>query len=143
MIKTYIASNIKPVVTDRPIQVHEGFVPVLDTMNEIAKGCGVKVYVTSSHRTSTIVPGAIVTPAKMSNHLVGHAIDCNVQIGSVWYNSTAMANPMGVLLDFILQCEAKGIRWGGRFSTPDPVHFDDGLNVHSPDTWHSIYNSLA
>jgi hypothetical protein len=143
MIKKYEASNIHPVTTDRPIMVHDGFVEILDKMNAIAKALGIRIYVTSSFRTSTIVPGAIVEPAKMSNHMIGHAIDCNVQIGSVWYNSKAMAQPKGVLLDFILQCEALDIRWGGRFNTPDPVHFDDGLNIRHPDMWHQIYNTLT
>ena len=32
-----------------------------------------------------------------------------------------------------------GLRWGGDFETEDPVHLDDGLNIHQPDAWESHY----
>jgi len=137
----YTNTNIKG-YQDKVITVHEDFVPVLDRMNSFAHSLGIIVWVTSSLRHSTLVPGAIVPPAKMSNHLVGCGIDANLQIGSVWYNSKALASPTGIVLDFILQCEAAHIRWGGRFSTPDPVHFDSGLNVLHPDRWKEIYEGL-
>ena len=138
----YTNTNIKG-YQDKVITVHEDFVPVLDRMNSFAHSLGIIVWVTSSLRHSTLVPGAIVPPAKMSNHLVGCGIDANLQIGSVWYNSKALASPTGIVLDFILQCEAAHIRWGGRFSTPDPVHFDSGLNVLHPERWKEIYEGLA
>jgi hypothetical protein len=138
---TYTNTNIKG-HEGKVITVHEDFVPVLDRMNSFAHSLGITVWVTSSLRHSTLVPGAIVPPAKMSNHLVGHAIDANLQIGSVWYNSKMLASPTGIVLDFILQCEASHIRWGGRFSTPDPVHFDSGLNVLHPERWKEIYEGL-
>lgn len=138
----YTSSNIKG-YKGQGITVHEEFVPLLDRMNSFAAPLGITVWVTSSLRGSTHVPGAIVPPAKMSNHLVGHAVDCNLQVGSVWYNSEALKNPQGVVLDFILQCEAAHIRWGGRFKVVDSVHFDSGLNVLHPDKWHEIYNSLG
>ena len=137
----YTNTNIKG-YQDKVITVHEDFVPVLDRMNSFAHSLGIIVWVTSSLRHSTLVPGAIVPPAKMSNHLVGCGIDANLQIGSVWYNSKALASPTGIVLDFILQCEAAHIRWGGRFSTPDPVHFDSAVNVLHPDRWKEIYESL-
>ena len=137
----YTNTNIKG-HEGKVITVHEDFVPVLDRMNSFAHSLGIIVWVTSSLRHSTLVPGAIVPPAKMSNHLVGCGIDANLQIGSVWYNSKALEHPQGVVMDFILQCEAAHIRWGGRFSTPDPVHCDSGLNVLHPDRWKEIYESL-
>ena len=119
----YTNTNIKG-HEGKVITVHEDFVPVLDRMNSFAHSLGIIVWVTSSLRHSTLVPGAIVPPAKMSNHLVGHA------------------SPTGIVLDFILQCEAAHIRWGGRFKVPDPVHFDSGLNVLHPERWKEIYESL-
>ena len=138
---TYTNTNIKG-YNGHVITIHEDFKQYLDKMNFIAVDLSIVVWVTSSLRHSTNVPGAIVTPAKMSNHLVGMAIDCNIQRGSVWYNSNGMASPIGAILDFILQCEAIGLRWGGRFAKPDPVHFDFPLNLKQPDKWHEIYNSL-
>lgn len=139
---TYTNTNIKG-FNGHIIQVHPDFVPYLDKMSFIAVDLSIVVQVTSSLRHSTNVPGAIVPPAKMSNHMVGMAIDCNIQRGSVWYNSVGMSHPIGAILDFIIQCEAVGIRWGGRFSKPDPVHFDYPLNLKDPDKWHSIYKSIA
>jgi hypothetical protein len=139
---TYSNTNIKG-HDGHVITIHHDFKPYLDKMNFIAVDLSIIVQVTSSLRHSTLVPGAIVPPAKMSNHLVGHAIDCNLQIGSVWYNSKMLASPTGIVLDFILQCEAAHIRWGGRFKVPDPVHFDSGLNVLHPERWKDIYNSLT
>ena len=138
---TYTNTNIKG-LSGHVITIHEDFKPYLDKMNFIAVDLSIVVWVTSSLRHSTNVPGAIVTPAKMSNHLTGFGIDCNLQRGSVWYNSKGMASPIGAILDFILQCEAIGLRWGGRFSTPDPVHFDLPVNLKDPKKWQEIYDSL-
>lgn len=136
----YTNTNIKG-YEKKVITINEDFKPLLNQMNFIALDLSIVVWVTSSLRHSTSVPGAIVTPAKMSNHLVGHAIDCNLQRGTVWYNSKAMASPIGAILDFVLQCEAIGFRWGGRWKGKDcdPVHFDSGLNKRDPEKWKEIY----
>ena len=115
--------------TGKEVLCHEGFLPYLEIMDLKAVELGLKIYVTSSWRKDTNVKGAIVTPAKMSNHLVGHAIDCNIIEDKIWWNSTQLKTPTGKVLEFIKFCESNGIRWGGRFAKIDTVHFDYPLNL--------------
>lgn len=142
MIQEYSASNIKPFDATKPIRLHSDFIPLMDAMNEEAKKLNIIVWVMSSFRISIIVPGAIVKPAAMSNHLVGHAIDCNLELDGIWYNHTALENVSGDILDFIEKCEAIGLRWGGRFKKRDSVHFDDGINIRHPEKYKELLISL-
>ena len=116
------------------IQVDEDFAPLLVKMNEVAVKHGINVIVTSAFRSDTNVKGAIVTPAQMSNHLVGHAIDCNLRKGKEYFNSAKMNDKLGADNVFIKECTAF-LRWGGEFHNTDPVHFDDELNIKNPDLW--------
>ena len=122
----------------KEVTCNEDFKPLLDLMNDKAKELNLKIYVTSSLRYNTNVKGAIVTPAKMSNHLVGHAIDCNIVDVGKWWNSSKLKNPKGKVLEFIEYCRSVGIRWGGDFNTPDTVHFDSGLNLKNPKKYKEI-----
>jgi hypothetical protein len=133
-LRTYTGSNF---VGDAVVADVE-FVDSLDSINTHAVANDVNVHVTSSFRTSTVVPGAIVTPATMSNHLAGHAIDMNVKYGpgkAQWCNSTCLGGTLsGAVKGFIDAVRADaGLRWGGDFKDTDPVHIDDGLNVNDPD----------
>jgi peptidoglycan hydrolase-like protein with peptidoglycan-binding domain len=118
----------------KPCQADVEFVPALDKINTFAEQADVFIHVTSSFRTSSNVAGAIVKPATRSNHMAGHAIDMNV----VYDNKTKTANstilgkypnvpePVKQFIKSII--DDKGLRWGGKFNTTDPVHIDDGLN---------------
>lgn len=129
----YIGTNIKGDCT-----IDYDFKVSMDIINATARKYGIVVVITSSKRSSTNVPGAIVPPAKMGCHLVGHAIDCNLEVGKEYWNSKKMDNPSGVVLQFIEELESKGIRWGGRFAKKDSVHFDSGLNIKNPNKWHEL-----
>lgn len=136
----YSASNFKG-----DCMVDEDFATLLDQMNSIAKEFNLNIIITSSFRKDTNVAGAIVTPAKMSNHLIGHAIDCNLQDISLgtYFNSKAMADGKGKDFDFCQKIIAETkLRWGGAFNVPDSVHFDDGLNIHDPELWKEKYNEI-
>lgn len=118
------------------------FIPHLDRLNQYALDCGVQIYVTSSAREpGRTVSGAIVTPASRSNHLVGHAIDMNLQSVSGFYNSRKLKKsnfsnlPPEIqdLLNLVRNDEI--LRWGGDFSKEDTVHFDDNLNHRNPERW--------
>lgn len=120
------------------------FMPHLDRLNQYASDCGVKIYVTSSAREpGRKVSGAIVKPASRSNHLVGHAIDMNLQSASGFFNSRKLKRskfrklPKEIkgLLKLIRDDEV--LRWGGDFSKEDPVHIDDSLNHRDPGRWDS------
>lgn len=136
-MKNFTASNFKG-----ECNVDEDFIPSLEKMNNIAINHGVTVIVISSFRVDANVKGAIVTPATHSNHMVGHAIDCNLQHNGMYYNSAKMQNDKGDIFNFIQECKSKGIRWGGDFGKPDPVHFDDGLNIKNVALWNEKYNAI-
>jgi len=118
------------------------FFPALERLNQFAKECNVSIYVTSSAREpNRQVSGAIVKPATRSNHMIGHAIDMNLQSASGFFNSKKLKKA-----NFSkLPAEIKGflqmvrddsqLRWGGDFGKEDPVHIDDNLNNRDPELW--------
>lgn len=133
-LKTFSDSQFigKPILADADFIVH------LETINELAKTNGLKIFITSSTRPLGVpVSGAVVPPAKMSNHFVGHAIDMNVQMGGTLFNSNALGNfsslPSAIKTFLNAIRSHPVLRWGGDFG--DPVHIDDGLNIREPSTW--------
>lgn len=120
---------------------HEDFKPYLEKLDSKLEELNLRIYVTSSLRHSTNVPGAIVTPAKMSNHLVGYAFDCNIIDGSEWWNSKRLLNPEGKVLEFINFAKSINLRWGGDFVKRDTVHFDYPLNRKNKEKYLEILNS--
>ena len=71
--------------------VDEEFVPYLDDMNDIAIGCDVIVWVTHAYRKEgQNIGGTVVPPASNSNHLVGHAIDINLDTPRGWCNGACL-----------------------------------------------------
>lgn len=131
----YTNTNIQGTCT-----IDDGFAPVMDNINDVCKKHNFIFIVTSSKRNSTLVPGAIVTPAQMSNHLVGHAVDGNLKniATGEYFNSEKMKDGKGDDEAVINDIEALSIRWGGRFKETDSVHFDSGLNLKNPAHWHIL-----
>ena len=127
------------------IIIHKNFIPYLDRMNEIAKKHTMYIIVVDSIRYNLNVVGAIVPPAKMGNHLVGFALDCNLMDIETkeYYNSKKMSDGKGEDEELIQEIINKGgLRWGGNFKTKDVVHFDYQINLHNPKEWHRIYKEL-
>jgi len=130
----YRSSNIKG-YQDKPIIIDYPFVKTMNTINNYAKESNITLYVTSSFRkVNQKVKGAIVTPARRSNHLAGHAIDMNISYKGKWYDSKLMNKnnfnklPVNIRSFFNKIRNNPNIRWGGDFSRQDPVHIDDYLN---------------
>lgn len=130
----------------KPCRADKQFIQALKKVNGYAKQANVKIYVTSSFRTTTNVSGAIVTPATKSNHLAGHAIDMNVIYGNnQWANSTKLnkypnvPEPVRIFLKSII--DDPGLRWGGKFRAKDPVHIDDWLN-RDLTKWDKRYKAM-
>lgn len=127
--------------------VDADLVPHLDRIARFAEECELKVFVTSSLRDPRGgISNAIVTPAKGSNHFVGHAIDMNLQLDSGdFFNSSKLkklADQPRNVRDFIKKVQDDPeLRWGGDFRTPDVVHIDDGLNLRQPDVWKAKFES--
>ncbi|KAJ7357536.1 hypothetical protein OS493_024342 [Desmophyllum pertusum] len=128
--------------------VHTGFESNIARISGYATKCGVKVLVTSSFRKygKPISGPTVVPPAIDSNHLVGHAIDMNLYEGGVLCNSKCLVHPPAQLKGvrcFISSIQRDStLRWGGDFHTKDPVHIDDGLNVHNRSLYNIIFISL-
>ena len=136
-MKQFNASHFKGACT-----IDDDFESIATKMNEIAQKYNITVHVNSSYRADANVKGAIVKPATHSNHMIGHAIDCNLMHAGKLYNSQLMQTDNGIIRQFINDLKAHGIRWGGDFGKPDPVHFDDGLNVNDMTAWLTKYNDI-
>jgi hypothetical protein len=115
---------------------------LLQCVDESAGQLRLKVHVTSSlRRKDAAVVGAIVPPAQRSNHLVGHAIDMNVQFEGALFNSVRLARKNHAtlprpIIDFLNRIRSHGVlRWGGDFVKADPVHIDDDLARRDPGLW--------
>jgi len=126
----------------KDLYADEDFFPSLEKLNKFAKQCAVSIYVTSSAREpGRTVNGSIVTPASRSNHMIGHAIDMNLQSASGFYNSKKLRKsnfdqlPAEIKTFLNLVRADDTLRWGGDFNNEDPVHFDDNLNNINPILW--------
>ena len=135
--------------TGNPIQADVDFEACLNRLNSYAQECGVTIHVTSSFRTpNAALRGTIVPPAERSNHLIGHAIDMNLQSASGFFPSAKLRranlpNLPEEIRRFLEKVRADPeLRWGGDFITEDPVHIDDGLNVRHPERWAQKFAAL-
>lgn len=121
-----------------PVVADADFLPALGQLEHLAGGHDLTLYVTHAARLQRqTLADAVVRPATRSNHLVGHAIDCNVRSRGRLYRSVELGDggslpaPIRAFLDAV---RAHGtLRWGGDFG--DPVHFDDALNLRAPAVW--------
>lgn len=130
----------------KPCMADVQFKPLLERINTYAEEADVFLKVTSSFRTTSNVKGAIVTPAKTSNHMAGHGIDMNVIYGNnKLANSTVLRKypnvpkPVKQFLKSII--DDNDLRWGGKFRSKDPVHIDDHLNKDL-NKWKKRYRAM-
>merc|ERR1712130_704007 len=144
-LQTYSSTYVKG-YNGLKVQVDKGFKGHMDTIGKYAQQCSVTVYVTHAFRKEgQEIGGTVVPPASHSNHLVGHAIDMNLDTPIGWCNGdcllAAYLNPSynSYANNFIKQVQSQGMRWGGVFAPTDPVHIDDGLNVYNDSEWEDLY----
>uniref|UniRef100_H2Z7K2 Peptidase M15C domain-containing protein n=1 Tax=Ciona savignyi TaxID=51511 RepID=H2Z7K2_CIOSA len=92
--------------------------------------CNVVVHVTHSFRKKGRRTANTTTPARYSNHFIGHAIDVNLATPNGWCAALCLfdhRNPHAKC--FINTLKSIGLRWGGDWRPKaDPVHFDDNYN---------------
>lgn len=72
-------------------------------------------------------PGKVVTWTLKSKHIDGRAFDIAIMInGKICWNPTLDADNDGVseYTEAGLIGESVGLRWGGRFKSPDAPHFE-------------------
>ena len=128
----------------KPVRIAASFADPMAAIEQRLNQYNISMWVTSSLREpGKPVENAICRPAKMSNHLVGHAIDMNLYVGERWFNSSTMqqlisktANEMDDVemrvMAFFDGLRDDGLTWGGTFKPCDPVHIDDRLNLQNP-----------
>jgi len=127
-----------PKVTKKEIVISKDALTLLKEMNKQAKINKLTIKVNQALRLSNVkVTGAVVTPATKSQHLIGHAIDCNLVDGNNWNNSTTFKQQKETInaKEFIkaIKAASPSYRWGGNFNTVDTPHFDTQLNASSFD----------
>lgn len=118
-------------VTADDLVVHKDFVASLQSINTAASNAGVLFHVNQAMRLAgKPVSGAVVKPASKSQHLIGNAVDFNVEhngkkILSKDMNWSGLAKDVK---DFLTAVKAAGMRWGGDFADRDPIHFDSFID---------------
>ena len=129
---------------DKAVRVDSNFANYISRMNDIAEQNDLYIIVQGEgfRRADTPVHNAIVPPAATSNHLVGYAVDINIRYNGRLYNSSDLGNfnslPQAIK-NFINGCKSNDMRWGGDFSTKDPVHFDVALNLNNRSLYDRLY----
>lgn len=140
----YSSKHIKG-YNGKKVLIDIDFLPTIQIIDDECKAQGFIFWVTNSFRKDAdILSGTVVTPANMSNHKVGHALDGNLQHIKTgeWFNSVKMGDKNGIDEKLIQAIIDKGVRYGGNFRKEDNVHFDDALNVNQPDVWKEKYRVL-
>lgn len=136
-----------PQFTGEALQVDADFLKDIRQLDQWAEELELQFYITSSLRRKDVpVRGAIVPPARRSNHLVGHAIDMNLIHRGDFYNSSKLKNVHGLppaIQELIGKIRKHPyLRWGGDFSNPDPVHVDDNLSRRDRELWEKKFLDL-
>ncbi len=80
------------------------------------------LWIKSGHRSQPVVSAFHPTApaATKSRHLFKPSLAADLRVGNV----AASETPIEIWTFLGLQWERQGGRWGGRFSLPDPNHFD-------------------
>ncbi len=114
-------------INDGEIVISGEIIKYLKYANSKAKNLALNIVINQAMRVSgQKVTGAVVPPAKKSQHLIGHAIDCNIVDGDNWNNSRTFENGKETknAKTFIAAMKKEGLRWGGDFTNIDTPHFD-------------------
>jgi peptidoglycan hydrolase-like protein with peptidoglycan-binding domain len=116
-----------PDVKKDEIVISKSLLQYLKKANKKAADLSVEIKLNQAMRQNGVkVSGAVVTPASKSQHLIGHAIDCNIVDGSNWNSSKTFKNKKETenAKKFIKAMKKNGMRWGGDFTRTDTPHFD-------------------
>lgn len=143
----WTSSKVKGYYHD--IYYETDFKPCLNEMEYTAGKKNVVVYVTQLYRKDGVDPiNPVVPPSSTSNHLVGHAVDFNLDTPLGWCNGDCMAYAYysksynSYAYEFLHAMVAAGYRYGVVWTPSDPVHIDDGLNVYDKSKWDRLFNEI-
>ena len=124
------------------ILIHKGFKKHIEQIDKYADANNIKLIINHSYRPKNYnLSGAIVTPAKLSNHYCGFAIDFNIKYNGKIYSSiefekSSWNNLPSNIHNFINDIRKnKDLRWGGDFQIKDVVHIDSPLNLKDKNKW--------
>jgi len=123
----------KPIVANNELVISKAAAGMIKLMNTSAKNLKIKMMINQALRIHGVkVTGSVVPPATKSQHLIGHAIDCNVVDGKSWNSSSDFKKKKQTAnADKFIKLMKKGLfRWGGNFSNIDTPHFDKQLNAN-------------
>ncbi|MCW8935350.1 MAG: M15 family metallopeptidase [Gammaproteobacteria bacterium] len=126
----------KPIVSKTELVISKAAFPLIQLMNKSANSLKLTIYINQALRLHGVkVTGSVVPPASKSQHLIGHAIDCNIVDGSSWNTSKDFKKKNQTAnADKFIKAIKKGLyRWGGDFSQIDTPHFDKQLNANTFD----------
>jgi len=124
----------KPQVKKPDLVISRDALGMVKLMNDSAAKLGLTIVINQGLRLNKArVSGAVVPPATKSQHLIGHAIDCNIVDGNSWNNSRDFKNDRQTAgaEKFIARMKKASHRWGGDFSRVDTPHFDKQLDSNS------------
>jgi len=143
-------------LSGKECKIHTDFIPAMDLFCRYLEIVKCSAHVNSSYRANTSnINGAVVTPARRSNHMIGCGIDCNLidSKGKMWSSAEmevfcpeskkytpSVTNEISQFLGLIRR--SKTLRYGGDFHTPDPIHYDNGINISNPKRWDEIYAEI-
>lgn len=126
----------KPIVNNDEFVLSKAAFTMVKLMNEIANDLNLIIKVNQALRLhGAKVTGSVVPPATKSQHLIGHAIDCNIVDGSSWNTSSDFEKKKQTAnADTFIEKMKQGLyRWGGDFTRADTPHFDKQLDAGSFD----------
>ena len=143
-------------LSGKPCLIYIDFIPVMDLFCRYLEIVKCTAHINSSYRANANnIKGAVVTPARRSNHMIGCGIDANLidSKGKMWSSKemeifcpeSPAYNPkeIGEIMVFLnLIRRSKTLRYGGDFHTPDPIHYDNGINIRNPKRWDEIYKEI-
>lgn len=121
-----------PQVTKTQFLISSEAIAMVLLMDKKAGELGLTISLNQTFRKHGVkVTGAVVPPATKSQHLIGHAIDCNIVDGNRFNTSRDFKSNRQTdgAKAFIAAIKAGGYRWGGDFRRPDTPHFDARINA--------------
>lgn len=136
LVRGTLKALAHPAVTRDVMAVHSAFLEALDSIDAAASQTKITLRINQAFRVAGApVGGAVVKPATKSQHLIGNAIDWNIENDGkvILAAKTVYSDLPDNARRFIDLVKQAGLRWGGDWKTRDPIHFDAYLEPGGED----------